>query len=120
VLREEPGTLSGTREEPGTLRQGVALFSLVPLVWESNPKLQGGWCKPNTEVYYPLLRACSSSAALTSAGLHTHVRTHRTSSGPAYLHTYVYLYMREEEGGCCYFWNPGLKRTFGITVSLKP
>jgi len=30
---------TGTREEPGTL------FSLVPLVWESNPKLQGGWCK---------------------------------------------------------------------------
>jgi hypothetical protein len=25
----------------------VRLFSLVPLVWESNPKLQGGWCKPN-------------------------------------------------------------------------
>jgi hypothetical protein len=22
-------------------------FSLVPLVWELNPKLQGGWCKPN-------------------------------------------------------------------------
>jgi hypothetical protein len=37
---------SGTREEPGTLTQGGALFSLVPLVWESNPKLQGGWCKP--------------------------------------------------------------------------
>jgi hypothetical protein len=37
----------GTREEPGTLTQGGALFSLVPLVWESNPKLQGGWCKPN-------------------------------------------------------------------------
>jgi hypothetical protein len=35
----------GTREEPGTLTQGGALFSLVPLVWESNPKLQGGWCK---------------------------------------------------------------------------
>jgi hypothetical protein len=34
----------GTREEPGTLTQGGALFSLVPLVWESNPKLQGGWC----------------------------------------------------------------------------
>jgi len=33
----------------------------------------------------PLLRACSSSAALTAAGLHTHVRTHRTSSDPAYL-----------------------------------
>jgi hypothetical protein len=30
-----------TREEPGTLTQGGALFSLVPLVWESNPKLQG-------------------------------------------------------------------------------
>jgi hypothetical protein len=24
----------GTREEPGTLTQGGALFSLVPLVWE--------------------------------------------------------------------------------------
>jgi hypothetical protein len=36
----------GTREEPSTLTQG-APFSLpvVPLVWESNPKLQGGWCK---------------------------------------------------------------------------
>jgi hypothetical protein len=34
--------LSGTREEPGTLTQGGALFSLVPLVWESNLKLQGG------------------------------------------------------------------------------
>jgi hypothetical protein len=33
---------TGTREEPGTLTQGGALFSLVPLVWESNPKLQGG------------------------------------------------------------------------------
>ena len=38
-----------------------------------------------TEVEYPLLRACSSSAAVTAAGLHTHVRTHRTSSDPAYL-----------------------------------
>jgi hypothetical protein len=38
---------SGTREEPGTLTQGGGLFSLVPLGWESNPKLQGGWCKPN-------------------------------------------------------------------------
>ncbi len=39
--------LRGTREEPGTLTQGVALFSQVPLVWESNPKLHGGWCKSN-------------------------------------------------------------------------
>jgi hypothetical protein len=41
-------TCAGTREEPGTLTQGGALFSLVPLsplVWESNPKLQGGWWK---------------------------------------------------------------------------
>jgi hypothetical protein len=38
---------TGTREEPGTLTQGGALFSLVPLVWESNLKLQGGWCKSN-------------------------------------------------------------------------
>ena len=39
--------LFGTREEPGTLTQSGAPSSLVPLVWESNPKLQGGWCKPN-------------------------------------------------------------------------
>jgi hypothetical protein len=49
-MREEVVIMAGrkgTREEPGTLTQGVVLFSLVPLVWESNPKLQGGWCKPN-------------------------------------------------------------------------
>ena len=72
---------------------------------------------PVTGVKYPLLRACSSSAALRAAGLHTHhdthVRTHRTSSDPAYLHTYVYLYMKREEEECCYFRNPGLKRPFG-------
>ena len=38
-----------------------------------------------TGVKDPLLRACSSSAALRAAGLHTHVRSHRTSSDPAYL-----------------------------------
>jgi len=27
------------------LEHRVHLFSLVPLVWESNPKLQGDWCK---------------------------------------------------------------------------
>ena len=26
---------------------GLVCPSLVPLVWESNPKLQGGWYKPN-------------------------------------------------------------------------
>ena len=41
--RAEAGVDYGTREDPGTLTQGGALFSLVPLVWESNPKLQGGW-----------------------------------------------------------------------------
>ena len=41
------GDSGGTREEPSTLTQGGTLFSLVPLVWESSPKLQGGWCKPN-------------------------------------------------------------------------
>jgi len=45
VLRADD--IAGTREEPVTLTQGVSLFSLVPLVWELNPKLQGGWCKPN-------------------------------------------------------------------------
>ncbi len=30
-----------------SLTQGGDLFSLVPLVWESSPKLQGVWCKPN-------------------------------------------------------------------------
>jgi hypothetical protein len=39
--------VGGTREEPGTLTQGGVLFSLVPLVWELSPKLQGGWYKPN-------------------------------------------------------------------------
>ncbi len=39
------GTRDGTREESCTLTQGVVLFSLVPLVWELNPKLQGGWRK---------------------------------------------------------------------------
>jgi hypothetical protein len=66
-----------------------------------------------TEVKHPLLRACSTSAALMTAGKHTHARTHRTSSDPIYLHTYVYLYMKREEEECCYFRTPGLKRTFG-------
>ena len=68
-----------------------------------------------TELEYPWLCAWSSSTALRAAGLHTHVRTHRTSSDPADLHTYVYLYMKREEEECCsgYFRNPGLKRTFG-------
>ena len=51
----------------------------------------------DTEVEYPLLRACSSSAALRAAGLHTHVRTHRTSSDPAYLiKSGLLVHFREE------------------------
>ena len=53
-----------------------------------------------TEVEYPLLRACNSSGALTVAGLHTHVRTHRTSSDSAYLYVKFICTFREEEG-CC-------------------
>ena len=51
----------------------------------------------STEVKYPLLRACSSSAGLKATGLHTHVRIHRTSSDPAYFERKVYLYMREKK-----------------------
>jgi hypothetical protein len=46
-------------------------------------RYQGGRVRVSTEVEYPLLRACSSSAVLRAARLHTHVRTHRTSSDPA-------------------------------------
>jgi hypothetical protein len=60
-----------------------------------------------------LLRACSSSEASTATGLHTLVRTHRTSSDPAYLHTYVYVYMKRREKEYSYFRIPGLQRTFG-------
>jgi hypothetical protein len=38
-----------------------------------------------TEVQYSLLRECRTSAAFIAAGKHTHARTHRTSSDPAYL-----------------------------------
>jgi len=31
--------------EKGSARESVRLFSLVPLVWEPNPELQGGWYK---------------------------------------------------------------------------
>ena len=52
---------------------------------------------------------------------HTHVRTHRTSSDPAYLHTYVYLYMKREEEECYMLLFPesGPKKNFRVTASLK-
>ena len=34
----------------------MRLFSLVPLVWESNPKLQCGWCKTQPPSNYPASR----------------------------------------------------------------
>jgi hypothetical protein len=32
-------------KEPGTLYRVLVLFSPGSSRWESNPKLQGGWCK---------------------------------------------------------------------------
>ena len=58
-----------------------------------------------------------SSLTMIPAVLHTHVRTHRTPSDPAYLYvTFIYTLGKKEEKGCCHFWNPGL----GLMVSLKP
>ncbi len=68
----------------------VPLDAYIPTTYElasrpfSHP-FDGHYSAHSTKVEYPLLRACSSSAALRAAGLHTHVRTHRTSSDPAYL-----------------------------------
>ena len=58
----------GTREEPGTLTQGVDLFSLLPLVWESNPKLQGGWCKTQPPVHWGILSQPSGDLEPTQGG----------------------------------------------------
>jgi len=96
------------------MRSAVIKISSFTAMQGRRPAAAGGGGRP--KLSNPLLRACSSSAALTAAGLHTHVRTHRTSSDPAYLHTYVYLYMKREEEECCYFQTPGLKR---VTVLLK-
>jgi hypothetical protein len=44
-VREEACIGGATTPQPWTLR--LTRNAVVPLVWESNPKLQGGWCKPN-------------------------------------------------------------------------
>ncbi len=50
-----------------------------------------------TEVKYPLLRACSSSAALRAAGLHTHVR-----KGLAMTHQSCYIKESDQtHNSCC-------------------
>jgi hypothetical protein len=64
-VSESPGPESLRGLRPGPLRNPVLkhrvrLFSLVPLVWESNPKLQGGWCKPN---HQPIGRSRASVGA---------------------------------------------------------
>ena len=58
---------TGTREEPGTLIQGGALFS-IPLVWESNPKLEGGWCNPTTSPSGDLIPTIRGSGAHPGRG----------------------------------------------------
>ncbi len=50
------------------LEHRVRLFSLVPLVWESNPKLQGGWCKPTTSPSGDLIPTIRGSGAHPGAG----------------------------------------------------
>ena len=62
---------TGTREEPGTLTQGGALFSLVPLVWESNPKLQGGWCKTQPPAHRGIWSQPSGDLEPTKGGAGT-------------------------------------------------
>ena len=66
--RAEAGVDYGTREDPGTLTQGGALFSLVPLVWESNPKLQVVWCKPTTNPSGDLIPTIRGSGAHPGRG----------------------------------------------------
>ena len=50
------------------LEHRVRLFSLVPLVWESNPKLQGGWCKPTTRPIGDLILTIGGSGAHPGRG----------------------------------------------------
>ena len=40
-----------------------AHHALVPLVWESNPKLQGGWCNPTTSPSGDLIPTIRGSGA---------------------------------------------------------
>ena len=72
----------------------------------------GGAKSRGTEVKYPFLRACSSSAAQLLPD-YTLMYTHIGRLAILHISTRtVYLYMKREEE-CCYFRNPGLKRTFG-------
>ena len=78
----------------------------------------------HTGVEYPLLRACSTSAAFTVAGEQTHLhhirrlqqsclslRAHAGSACTAGVGAvYVYI-VRERTENVGYFWSPRLKRT---------
>ena len=54
------------------------------------PTVHRGCWTGATEVEHPLLRACSTSAAIIAAGKHTHVRKHRTSSDISTLRLFVH------------------------------
>jgi hypothetical protein len=72
----------------------------------------------NTEVEYPLLYACSTSAALTAAGKHTHLHHIRRLQRSCISLRYVYLYT-EKMRRMLLVPESGPKRTFGETVPLK-
>jgi hypothetical protein len=50
--RRLAGEALGPVRDP-VLQHRVRLLSLVPLVWESNPTLQGGWCKTKPPAQLP-------------------------------------------------------------------
>ena len=54
---------TGTRDEPGTLTQGGAPFSLVPLVWESNPNSRVTGASPTTSPSVDLIQTIRGSGA---------------------------------------------------------
>jgi hypothetical protein len=49
ILEIGPRTVGPVRNP--VLKYRVRLFSLVPLFWESNPKLQSGWCKTQPQAH---------------------------------------------------------------------
>jgi hypothetical protein len=49
----------------------MRLFSLVPLVWESNPKLQGGWCKTQPPAHRGIRSQPSGDLEPTQGGAGT-------------------------------------------------
>ena len=58
-------------------------------------------------------RACSSSTALTAVGLHTHVRTHRTSASRICHKVRFTVYIREER-------NVAISEGNGLNINHDP